>query len=172
MIINLLTNYTNLKAEISLIKSRILYLENLITMDDLTDLHYMQHRNYRKPLYKNPTASAVVNKDYLTKITAEEIQSDIQKQNTILADKERQKRDIDICLETLTREQIYIVKCKYWHRMSWACILTNLQHRNEFKNKRAWCINTIRAINKVAIQNMDNLLKQMYEGKEFLLYQF
>lgn len=157
IVVEVLRNYNELQSQIEILESRISYIENLLQLDDLSELQYFEHKYYKKPLIPRPTETRAINLSKNQTVTRNELKKDKDKIKSILFDKEYQVKEINIALKRLIDVQKYIIECKYFERMTYNQILENLQ-KNKFKQLNTWCLNTIVNVHNKAIEIMQKIV--------------
>lgn len=157
-IINILKNYNNIKAKISIITSEIERLNKLLEIEDLSEYTYQSKNESAKPTVHRPTENKAIYSNENSKITHLEIKKEIQQLKIKLLTLQQQKTSIDFSFEALKREQQYILECKYFYYMTYENILLNLQSNKEFKNKLIWTKQTIINHHKRAIKVIESIL--------------
>ena len=129
----ILYHYQDIKAEIKNIQDSINYYEKLLHQEDLSELDYYKNTKYMGIKFIS-TIFSIVEKEVCKKETAHRLNHNIvrellAKEETKLLEKQNQIDNIDNALAVLSSEDIYIIKCKFFHRMKYKDITINFNTR-------------------------------------------
>lgn len=154
--------YTDIKADIKNIKDSIKYYEQLLQQSDLSELDYFKKIEFIGIKYIS-TIFSIVEKEVTRKETAHKLNAQIirelkAKAETELLQKQNQIDNIDNAIECLSKEDIYIIKCKYLHRMTYKCITIN--YNTQFRY--ALTEQSIKLRAKNSIKKMKNIINPVY----------
>lgn len=162
-VIDILKNFSFLKAEIYTIQDRISYLKKLLTLEDsIEDLAILEYNSPkysgRQGLIKRPTENEAIYSNENKAENKKMIQKEIYFLDDVLHDKTRLVNRVENAMKSLRDIEEYIIKCKYFNDMTYDNIVTNLQNVPKFKNKKIWCINTVVNITKESLRKIDLLV--------------
>ena len=167
---DVLKNFSKIKAEIKVMESRIVILKELLSLDDLSEYYENETGNYRRSLVSRPTenqALLCLNMK-LHNNAVENIKKEINNLKSKIITKQNIVSLIDIAFEALTEIQLYIIKCIYFHKMTYLDVLENLRSHKKYKNKKVWCVQTIFNIRVRAI-NIINSITGNYINSIFII---
>ncbi|MDD5589397.1 MAG: hypothetical protein PHP92_05055 [Candidatus Nanoarchaeia archaeon] len=132
----ILYHYQDIKAEIKNIIDNIRYFEKLLQQEDLSELDYYKNIKYIGKKYIS-TIFSVVEIEVCKKETAHKLNHEIirelkAKEETKLLERQNQLDNIENALSILSSEDIYIIKCKFFHRMKYKDITLNFNTRFKY----------------------------------------
>jgi hypothetical protein len=158
----ILYSYVDIKADIKNIQDNIAYYEQLLRQSDLSELDYYKKINYMGIKYIS-TIFSIVEKEVTRKETAHNLNSQIirelkAKAETKLLEKQNQIDNIDNALAVLSTEDIYIIKCKFFHRMKYKDITINYNAHFRY----AITEQTIKLRVKNSIKKMTTIINPVY----------
>jgi len=160
--VNILYLYQDIKAEIRNIQDNIKYYEKLIEQVDLSELDYYKSISYLGIKYIS-TIFSIVEKEVTRKETAHNLNLQIvrelkAKEETKLLERQNQINNIDNALLLLSTEDLYIIKCKFFHRMKYKDITTNFNaHFRYYLTEQ-----TIKLRVKNSIKKMKTIINPVY----------
>jgi hypothetical protein len=154
--------YQEIKSEIKVIKSNIEYYNNLLQQEDLSELEYYKNFKYMGVKYIS-TIFSIVEKEVVRKETAHKLNHSVvrelkAKEETRLLQKQNIITNIDNALEYLHEEDIYIIKCKFFHRMKYKDITLNFNTRFKYYLTEQ----TIKKRVKNSIKKMTTIINPVY----------
>jgi len=158
----ILYHYQDIKAEIKNIIDSIKYYEQLLKQEDLSELDYYKNTKYMGIRYIS-TIFSIVEKEVCKKETAHRLNHDTirelkAKEETKLLEKQNQLDNIDNALAILSSEDIYIIKCKFFHRMKYKDITLNFNTRFKYYLTEQ----TIKKRVKNSIRKMTTIINPVY----------
>lgn len=162
-VIDILKNYNNIKAEIKILESRILMLQQLLSLDDLSEYYQIDKSFFRKPLINRPTETQAIagtdeQRKKLHNLAIKEINEEIIKLKSKKITKKNTISLLNIAFEAIEDIEQYIIKCIFFNKMTYENIKTNLQHHKKYKDIKTWCIQTIVNIKKRAIKKIEIII--------------
>lgn len=145
--------YQELKTDINILKNDILFYEKLLSLEDISHLDYFSRLPNLGIKYISPIFS-VVEKEVLTRETAHILNHKIVKEmlnnaKANLLQKENKIAKIDNIINSLSKENQYIAKCKIL-RMKYKDICVNFRERFRYQLEEQ----TI----KLRVKNIENLI--------------
>jgi hypothetical protein len=160
--VNILYLYQDIKCDIKNIIDTIAYYEKLLQQEDLSELDYYKNIQYMGIKYIS-TIFSIVEKTVCKKETAHRLNHDTirelkAKEETKLLEKQNQLDNIDNALAILSSEDIYIIKCKFFHRMKYKDITLNFNKRFKYYLTEQ----TIKKRVKNSIKKMTTIINPVY----------
>jgi uncharacterized protein YuzB (UPF0349 family) len=158
----ILYHYQDIKAEIKNIQDNIKYYEKLLKQEDLSELDYYKNLQYMGIKYIS-TIFSIVEKEVCKKETAHKLNHNIirelkAKEETKILERQNQIDNIDNALAILSSEDIYIIKCKFFHMMKYKDITINFNTRFRYYLTEQ----TIKKRVKNSIKKMTTIINPVY----------
>ena len=163
-----LYDYPEIKVEIEMIENDILYYEQLLQQEDLSELEYCRQKEYRGIRYIDVIFSEV-EKQVIKRETAHKMNHHIIRQlkakaETRLLERQNQVKNIDNALKVLSFEDKYIIECKYFNKLRYSDIIVNYRERFKYYLSEATIKRRLKkAVNKIS--KKINRVLFMYEGR-------
>jgi len=131
--VKILYNYISIKTEISIIESNIEYYEKLLRQEDLSELEYYKHATFfgvrDVSIIYSEVEKQVLKRETAHKMNHQIIRELLARAKTKLLERRNQVDNIDKAINALTFENKYIVKCKYFYKMTYKDIAENYSRK-------------------------------------------
>jgi hypothetical protein len=125
-----------IKIEIKNLRDDIEYFNQLLMLDDLSNYEYYKDLNnmdiikYKSPIF-SPVEKELMKKESIHKLNKNIIKCMIEDSKFKLLAKERQLKIIYNSIEILSKEDKFIIECRFFEKMKYIDIQKNYQ--NKFK---------------------------------------
>jgi hypothetical protein len=123
----------SIKTEISIIESNIEYYEKLLKQEDLSELEYYKHATFfgvkDVSIVYSEVEKQVLKRETAHKINHQIVRELLARAKTKLLERRNQIDNIDKAINALTFENRYIIKCKYFHKMTYKNIAENYSRK-------------------------------------------